>query len=116
MVQLTIEVPDELAFRLQPNQNRLVEIIELGLREITPAEYTLHSELIEFLASGPTPQNIVSFQPSADVTTRVIELLEKNKDGSLNAAEQVELDQYETLDYLMTLVKARARVHLAHAA
>ena len=116
MVQLTIEVPEELAFRLQPLQNRLVEIIELGLREITPAQYTLHSEIIEFLASGPTPQDIVAFQPSEEVTARVTKLLEKNKDGTLTTAEEAELDQYETLDYLMTLVKAKARLHRAQAA
>lgn len=116
MVQLTIEVPEELAFRLQPLQNRLVEIIEVGLREITPAEYGLHSEIIEFLASGPKPQEIVAFQASESATSRVNELLDKNREDTLTAAERAELDQYETLDYLMTLVKARARLYLTRAA
>jgi hypothetical protein len=55
MVQLTIEIPEELASRLQPVQDRLLEIVELGLREINPAQYALHSEVVDFLASGPSP-------------------------------------------------------------
>jgi hypothetical protein len=88
----------------------------LGLREITPAEYGLHNEIIKFLASGPTPQEIIAFHPSEDVSGRVNELLDKNREGILTATERAELDQYETLDYLITLVKAQARLHLAQAA
>ncbi len=113
MAELTIEIPDELAARLRPVQDRLAEIIELGLRELAPAQHGLYNEVIEFLASGPTPQQIVTFRPSQEAQERVAELLEKNRAGMLTPAEQAELDQYEELDYLMTLVKARARQHLA---
>jgi hypothetical protein len=115
MVELTIEIPEELASRLQPVQDRLLEIMELGLREISPAQYGLHSEIIDFLASGPSPQRIIDFQPSENVTVRVTELLDKNRTNALTAAESAELDQYEILDYLLTLVKARARLNLSPA-
>lgn len=36
MTQLTIEIPDELAVRLQPVQNRMSDILELGLRQLQP--------------------------------------------------------------------------------
>lgn len=113
MVELTIEIPEELASRLQPVQDRLLEIMELGLREISPVQYGLHSEVIDFLASGPSSQRIIDFQPSEDVTARVSELLNKNRASTLTAAENAELDQYEILDYLLTLVKARARFNLS---
>ena len=113
MVEMTVQIPPKLALRLRPIQDRLVEIIELGLRAITPAQYGLHSEVIEFLASGPTSQAIVAFRPSAGAQARVAELLDKNRTDTLTPAEQAELDQYEHLDYLMTLVKARARQRLA---
>ncbi len=113
MVELTIQVPDELAARLQPVRDRLAEILELGLREMVPAQYGLYNEIIEFLASGPSPQDIIAFRPSKEAQARVTELLEKSRAGTLTPAEQAELDQYEELDYLMTLVKARARKHLA---
>ena len=109
MVELTIQLPDELALRLQPVRNRVAEIIELGLREITPAQHRLNSEVIEFLASGPSPQGIVNFRPSTEAQARVSELLSKNQAGTLTEAEQAELDQYKNLDYIMTLVKAQAR-------
>ncbi len=115
MIELTVHVPNELALRLQPVQDRLAEIIELGLREITPAQYDLHSEVIEFLASGPTPQAIVAFRPSVQAQDRVTNLLDKTRGATLTPAEQAELDRYEHLDYLMTLVKARARQHIAAA-
>ena len=111
MVELTIKIPEELAFRLEPVRDRLLEIMELGLREISPAQYGLYNEIIDFLASGPKPQHIIDFQPSENVTVRVTELLNKNRANTLTPAESAELDQYETLDYLMTLVKARARLH-----
>ncbi len=109
MIELTVQIPNELALRLQPVQGRLTEIIELGLREMTQAQYGLYSEVIEFLASGPTSQAIVAFRPSAEAQARVTQLLDKNQAGTLTSSEQEELDQYERLDYLMTLVKARAR-------
>lgn len=113
MVELTIQIPNELALRMQPVRDRLAEIIELGLREMALARLGLYTEVIEFLASGPTPQAIVAFRPSAQAQARVTELLDKNRAGTLTSAEQSELDQYESLDYLMTLVKVRARQHLA---
>ncbi|MFQ5855480.1 MAG: hypothetical protein ACE5LU_07565 [Anaerolineae bacterium] len=107
MVELTIRIPDELASRLHPVRDRLTEVIELGLREIAPAQYDLYSEVIEFLASGPTPQAITAFRPSAEAQARVAELLDKNRASTLTPSEEAELDQYENLDCFMTLVKAR---------
>lgn len=112
MVELIIQIPDDLATQLRPMQNRLIEIIELGLRQITPTHYALHSEVIEFLASGPNPQTIIDFRPSTEAQARVAELLSKNQEDPLSSAEQNELDAYENLDFMMTLVKAQARKRL----
>lgn len=115
MAELTIQIPDDLAQQLQPVQDRLVEIIEIGLHEITTTHYGLHDEVIEFLASGPKPEAIVAFQPSNEAQRRVMELLDKNQASILSPDEQVELDQYENLDFIMTLVKAQARKRLSFA-
>ncbi len=116
MVEMTIQVSDDLAHRLQPLRNRLAEIIELGLRDLTPSRHVLYNEVVEFFAGGPTPRAIVAFHPSGETQNRVAELLDKNQVGMLTPEEQTELDQYESLDYLITLVKARARQRLARAA
>jgi hypothetical protein len=115
MTELTIQIPDDLAMRLQPVQDRLIEIIEFGLQKVTHAQYGLHNEVTEFLASSPSPRAIINFRPSAEAQTRVTELLNKNQDGTLSPDEQAELDQYENLDYIMTLVKAQAHRRLALA-
>lgn len=111
MVQMTIAVPDNLAERLMSARDRLPEILELGLRQLTTIQG--YSEVIEFLASSPTPQALVEYHPSPKVQERVRELLEKNRANSLTTSEQSELNQYESLDLFMTLVKARARQRLA---
>jgi hypothetical protein len=111
MVQLTIDVPEELAARLEPIQHRLVDVLELGLRELTPSRNALSEEIIEFLASGPTPEEIIDFRPTREVIGRVQDLLDKNQESTLNPDEEAELDEYEKLDYLMTLIKARAQLH-----
>jgi len=111
MVQMTIAVPDNLAERLMSARDRLPEILELGLRQLTTIQG--YSEVIDFLASGSTPQALVEFHPSLKVQERVSELLEKNRANSLTTSEQSELNQYESLDLFMTLVKARARQRLA---
>jgi hypothetical protein len=113
MVELTIQLSDELAHRLRPVGDRLAEIIELGLRDLTPSRYTLYNEVVEFFAAGPSPRAIVAFRPSRSAQDRVVELLDKNRAVMLSPEEQDELDQYENLDYLVTLVKARARQRLA---
>ena len=93
MTELTIQIPDDLALRLRPMQDRLVEIIELGLQKITQTQYGLPNEVTAFLASSPGPQAIVDFRPSAEAQARVTELLEKNQAGTLSPDEQAELDQ-----------------------
>ena len=112
MTQLTIELPDELATRLQPMRNRLVEVIEQGLYHLTPSESSLDREVIEFLACGPSQQEIIAFRPSEKTIERVRTLLDQNQKNMLTTTERAELDQVERLNYLMTMIKAHARRQL----
>ena len=90
-----------------------MDILEVGLRDIEPSHHLLYNELIEFLSRGPKPQEILAFRPSAEVMERISLLLDKNQSDSLHGTEQAEIEQAEMLDYLMTLIKARAHQHLA---
>ena len=76
------------------------------------AEPRAYSEVVEFLANGATPAEILQFKPSPEAEARVRELLEKNREGTLTDAETAELDQYGHIEHLMRLVKARARQYL----
>jgi hypothetical protein len=66
-------------------------------------------ELADFLASNPTRDQLLHFQPSERVRERARELIEKQGDGKISNDEQQELDQLVYYERLMRLVKARLR-------
>lgn len=73
-----------------------------------------YEEVAEFLAKLD-PEKLLELKPSAEVQYRVEELIEKKKESGLTPDEQYELDRYLALEYLISLAKARARIHLAAA-
>ena len=68
-----------------------------------------YEEVIDFIAAGTTPHNVIDFRPSEAAQARVEDLLEREKDGDLSSAERSELDNYLQIEHLMRLAKARAR-------
>lgn len=72
-----------------------------------------YEEVVEFIAAGTSPQNLVAFRPSASARERVAELLRREKTTALSLDEKSELDHYLQLEHLMRLAKARARQHIA---
>jgi hypothetical protein len=116
-MQLTIDIPDQLAQRLEPERDRLAEIIESGLRlRDWVGASVLAQEIVAFLARGPRPQEIVGFRPSAAAVERSRELLQRNKEGGLTPSEEAEMEEMALLDQLVTLIKAQAWQHTRPAA
>lgn len=74
---------------------------------------TLFDEILDFLASTPTPEAIIAFHPSSALQARASELLEKNRSGSLSSEERAELDEFERMNHFMSMLKIRARQKLA---
>lgn len=68
-----------------------------------------YEEVIDFIATGTTPQNVIDFHPSEEAQERVTDLLSREKEGALSLEEKSELDHYLQLEHLMRLAKARAR-------
>ncbi|MBO3458410.1 hypothetical protein G7B40_025380 [Aetokthonos hydrillicola Thurmond2011] len=121
MAQLTIQIPDELAERLEPLQNRLPELLwrlldidnlQINSQPTIQAETTniaaVYQEVLDFLIKRPTPEEITTFKVSPLSQTRLQELLEKNRSATLSPMELAELDVYEQLEHMMLLLKARA--------
>jgi hypothetical protein len=79
----------------------------------TPSVGTLFDEVLDFLVSSPTPEEIVAFKPSDTLQARASELLERNRSGSLTREDQSELDEFSYLNHLMSMLKIRARKKLA---
>ena len=116
-MQVTIEIPEPLAARLEPQREFLTEILESGLRlrNWVGASAPAH-EVLDFLASGPRPEEIVSYRPSPVAVERSRHLLQQNQERILTSAEAAELDEMALLDHLMALIKARAWQHSRAAA
>ena len=76
-------------------------------------ETRVYEELIDFIASGPTPRAVVEFAPSDEAQARLEELIARKQGGELTAEERAELDHFLELEHVMRLAKARARERLA---
>lgn len=71
-----------------------------------------NDEIMEFLASGPTPEQIIAFRPSPEFQRRASELLELNRSGQLSSRDRDELDELVRLEDFMRILKAKSRKHI----
>jgi hypothetical protein len=115
-MQLTIEIPDQLALQLEPERERLAEIIARGLRRTWTAGSTLRREVISFLARRPSGDEIIAFRPSEAAAARAQELLGRNSAGALSPAEADELDEMCDVDRFVSLIKAEVLAQRSVAA
>ena len=63
-------------------------------------------EILDFLISGPIPEQIAAFKVSLSAQARLDELLDKNREGNLTDDEAIELDGYIQLNHILILLKA----------
>ena len=68
-----------------------------------------YDEVLEFLVSKPTLEQIIAFRPSDETDGRIHDLLENNRTGRLTDAEQAELDEFDQIEHLMRRLKAYAQ-------
>jgi len=111
MMQITIDVSNKLGKKLQLFQDRLPEVLERGLQELEQEQATQfrdEKEIVELLASQPTPEEILGIRPSPQFQARVSHLLAENKKRALSQQETAELERYLTLEHLVRLAKAHA--------
>ena len=59
------------------------------------------TEIAQFLANHPTPEQIVAFHPSPEVAQRAYELIRAEREDSLSEEERQELESYLMIEYLM---------------
>ena len=115
MSAITLQIPDELADRLRSQEEHLPEILELGLRELSAGAshgFEGATEVLEFLAGLPSPQEILELRPSDGLQRRVQELLEKSRAGALTPPEELDWQRYEFLEHLVRMAKTKARLKL----
>ncbi len=107
MIQMTMQVPDDLARRIEPIGSWLPTIIELSLTGFKTVAVAVSTEVIQFLLNNPSPQEVINYHISEKAQARLQRLLVLNKSGILSEDEQLELDELERLEHIIVLLKAQ---------
>jgi hypothetical protein len=118
-MQITLDIPDDMAQRLEPLKEDLPQILALGLQELTANPSTGFSGLtavLEFLASLPLPSEVLALRLSEAAQAEVEALLEKNRTEGLTPMECHLWQQYEFVEHLVRIAKAQALIQLNEAA
>lgn len=71
-----------------------------------------YDEILEFVTSSPTLEQIVDFQHSPETLARVAYLQQADQDGTITLEEINELGEFERARHTITQLKVRARRRL----
>ena len=108
MTTITIDVPDHVVHLIKEVGEQLPLIIEMGMSRLAPVSTQAYMEAVSLFAQNPTPELLTAFRFSSAVEDRIDDLLERNEDGLLSQAEQVELERLSHLEGQLQLVKTKA--------
>lgn len=73
---------------------------------------TVFDVITDFLASEPTPEELLAYHLPDDLQARVDELVERNGEGQLTFDEQQELFDFMRADEMMALLKVKTKLRL----
>ena len=107
MVQMTLTISDGLAERLQPLGAWLPTVLDLTLVGCKTVAAATATEVLEFLAQGPTPEEVLAYHASERAQNRLQRLLALNAAGLLGEAEQQELDELQQIEHIIIILKAQ---------
>jgi hypothetical protein len=120
MTTITLDIPDALAERLAQRREQLPQLLAMALElfpgeapfslSMSPPDHPVFAEMIDFLASGPTPSQIIAFKLSPAAQARLETLLDTHREEGLTVAETAELEVYAQVNHLLVLLKAQARL------
>lgn len=79
MVQLTMQVPEDLVQRIQPIRYWLPTILELSLVGFRTLATETATEIIQFLSTNPSPQQVLDYHVSERAQLRLRRLLALNE-------------------------------------
>ena len=119
MASITLSLPDDLASQILTQREQLPRILELGLRELnagSQAGFDGAADILELLAALPTPEEILNLRPSARLSARVSEMIDKSRAGTMTPLDEEDWERYEYLEHLVRMAKAAAHLKLAPSA
>lgn len=65
--------------------------------------HVLFDEVLTFLASTPTPEQIIASRPSEKLQERLRHLLNKNRNAGLTEEESAELEEFSRLNHSLSM-------------
>ena len=77
-----------------------------------PESNTPADDVLDFLLSAPTPEQVIAMRPDDKTQQRLRYLLDGNRSDSLTDNERVELDEYLQLEHFVRRLKIRAQENL----
>ena len=111
MPTITLEIPEELEAPLNNAGDRLPELLMRALNSTAlPAQ--VYRYVLNFIASRPTPEQIVAFQPKSEMTARLRELIQKERAGMISPSEKEELEEYGKIEHVIRMIKIGALPYL----
>jgi hypothetical protein len=116
MASLTFSLPEDLASQIEAQRQQLPRILELGLRELNAGGQSGFNgavEVLELLATLPSPEEILKLRPSDWLAARASKLLERNRAGEMTHQDEEDEQRYEFLEHLVRKAKAAAKVKLS---
>ena len=72
----------------------------------------IYLELVDFIASGSTPNDVAEYHPSQEAQERLTDLIDREKESKLSAEEAAELNHFLELEHILRVAKAKARLIL----
>jgi hypothetical protein len=107
MIDVTMQLPDQLAGRILPARRWLPAVLELSLARFkTPAAET-SAEIVDFLLRNPSKEEVSAYHVSDRAQRRLQRLLALNAASLLGEAEQAELAELERLEHILIMLKAQ---------
>ena len=107
MVEMTMQLPDDLAEKLRPLNGYLPTVLQLTLTGFRTLATETATEIVEFLATEPSAQQVLEYHVPERSQSRLQRLLTLNSAGLLGEAEQLELDELEKIEHILIMLKAQ---------
>lgn len=107
MVEMKMLLPEELAEQIRPLNGYLGTVLQLSLIGFRTLATETSTEIIEFLLSEPTPQQVLDYHVSERAQSRLQRLLALNEAGLLSPNEKAELDEMEKIEHVVVMLKSQ---------
>jgi hypothetical protein len=114
-MQITLDLPEDILSQMSGLESQIPQVLALGLHELSsrPREgFNGFAEVFEFLANLPTPEEVLALRPSSMFQAQVDRLSEKHKAHALTSEEALFWKQYEYLEHVVRMAKARAYLRI----